>query len=71
MTFHAKTPYRRGVKVSHFLFFSVESYALADMLITVSTPYVEGEFESDDEDSLVEFMGSTTQGMGACHLIDV
>lgn len=41
------------MKVSHFLLLSIKPYSLSDMLITVSTPDVEGKFETDDEDSLV------------------
>jgi hypothetical protein len=53
MTFHAKTPYWRGIVVPYSLLFGVVTDSLADVLITVSTPYVEGEFEADDEDALV------------------
>jgi hypothetical protein len=71
MTLHAKTPYRGGIKVADPLFFSIEPHALADVLLAVVAPDVEGQLEADDEDSLREFVGAAAQGVGPGHFVDV
>lgn len=71
MTFHTKTPYRRRIVISYPFFLGVETDTLADVVVAGGTPYVVGHFEADDEDSLVEFVGATAEGVGAGHFVDV
>ena len=71
MTFHTKTPYRRGIVVAYTFLLGVETDALANVVVAVGTPDVVGHFEADDEDALVEFVGTTAEGVGAGHFVDV
>jgi hypothetical protein len=71
MTFHPETPYWRGIVFSRSFLLGVESYTLADMLVAGGTPYVEGEFEADYQDSLADFMCAATEGVRSCHLVDI
>jgi len=71
MTFHAKTPYRRGIVVSYAFLLGVETHALANVVVARGAPDVVRHFEADDEDALVEFVRATAEGMGAGHFVDV
>jgi hypothetical protein len=71
MTFHTKTPYRCGIVASYAFFLGVETDALADVVVAGRAPDVVGHFEADNEDALVEFVGTTAEGMGASHFVDV
>ena len=41
------------------------------MFVAGTTPDIEGEFESDDEDALIEFVGATAESVGPGHFVDV
>jgi hypothetical protein len=71
VTFHAKGPDGRRVKVSCPFLLCVETDALADVVVALCAPDVEWHFEADDQDALVELAGAAPEGMGAGHLVDV
>ena len=51
--------------------FCIEANALADVVVAGGTEDVEGHFEADDEDALVELAGAAAEGVRAGHFVDV
>ena len=45
------------------LLLGVEAHALADEVAAAGAPHVEGHLEADDQDALVQLLGSLPQGV--------
>ncbi len=60
---HGEGPDLRGMVVADLLLFCIEAHALADEVLAAEAPDVEGHLKTDDQNSLIELLGTLPQWM--------
>lgn len=58
---HAEAPYLGGVVGANLLLLSIEAHTLANEVVALAAPHVEGHLKADDKDPLVQLFGTLTQ----------